>query len=268
MNILSWNVNGIRAIHRKDILQNLFLKGFSGEDVLSELPIDIIGLQETKANYVELAKEFFPEGYNTYHNSATERKGYSGTVVFVSKHIKVSTVDIDVTYETLRTEGRLVCLECPDFIIINGYFPNGGGKPERLAYKLRFYDEFTDFLLHLKRKYNKDIVFFGDLNIAHRAIDLARPKENANHVGFLPEEREKLDILQNNGFYDLYREKYPETVAYTWWDMKTRSRERDIGWRIDAFYASKGVLSEDYDITILKDATGSDHCPLLLSIKE
>lgn len=268
MNILSWNVNGIRAIHRKEVLNTVFSTGFGSLDCLGDKHIDIIGFQETKATYSELAKEFFPEGYEVYHNSATERKGYSGTAIFVSKYIKAKPVDIDVTYETLRTEGRLVCIETEDCVLVNGYFPNGGGKPERLVYKLKFYDEFTKFVLHLKQKYKKEVVFFGDLNIAHEAIDLARPKQNEGNVGFLPEERQKLDVLIEKGFHDLYRQKYPETVAYTWWDMKTRSREKDIGWRIDAFYGTKGVLDSKYDIYILKDTIGSDHCPVLLCLPE
>lgn len=268
MNILSWNVNGIRAIHRKEVLNTIFKAGFGSLDHLSDKHIDIVGLQETKATYSELAKEFFPEGYVTYHNSATERKGYSGTVVFASKAIFSKQIELDVTYETLNTEGRLVCVETDEHILINGYFPNGGGKPERLTYKLRFYDQFTELVLHMKRKYKKEVIFFGDLNIAHEAIDLARPKENEKNVGFLPEERAKLDVLIEKGFSDLYRVKYPDKVAYTWWDMKTRSRDRDIGWRIDGFYGSKGILDTDYDVYILKDTIGSDHCPVLLSLPE
>lgn len=268
MNILSWNVNGIRAIHRKEVLNSLFSIGFGELDHLSDKHIDIIGLQETKATYIELAKEFFPEGYTIYHNSANERKGYSGTVMFVSDDIKSALIDIDVTYETLHTEGRLICIETEKYVLINGYFPNGGGKPERLTYKLKFYDQFTDFLLHLKQKYKKEIIFFGDFNIAHEAIDLARPKQNEGNVGFLPEERKKLDIIIEKGFYDLYRQKYPDKVAYTWWDMKTRSREKDVGWRIDGFYGTQGVLDTNHDVYILKDTIGSDHCPVLLSFKE
>ncbi len=267
MNILSWNVNGIRSIHRKDVLNTLFSKGFGAITHLSDKHIDIIGLQETKATYIELGEDFFPEGYVVYHNSATERKGYSGTVVFASKALFSKQIAIDVTYETLTTEGRLVCIETDKYILINGYFPNGGGKPERLAYKLKFYDQFTELLLSLKKKYKKEIIFFGDLNIAHEAIDLARPKQNEDHVGFLPEERQKLDALISKGFYDLYRQKHPDVVAYTWWDMKTRSRDRDIGWRIDGFYATKAVLDSDYDVFILKDTIGSDHCPILLALE-
>ncbi|MEN9604590.1 MAG: exodeoxyribonuclease [Candidatus Parcubacteria bacterium] len=268
MNILSWNVNGIRSIQRKEVLNTLFLKGFGDVLHLSDKHIDIIGLQETKATYTELATGFFPEGYVVYHNSATERKGYSGTAVFVSKSLFSKRINLSVTYETLNTEGRLVCVETDKYVLINGYFPNGGGKPERLIYKLRFYDQFVDLLMSLKKKYKKEIVFFGDLNIAHKEIDLARPKENEKHVGFLPEERKKLDLLINRGFYDLYREKYPTSVAYTWWDMKTRSRDRDIGWRIDAFYGTRGVSDSKYDVLILKDILGSDHCPIVLALED
>lgn len=268
MNILSWNVNGIRSINRKELFQSLFAHNFGDLVDLKDKHIDIIGLQETKATYIELDPGFFPEGYTVYHNSATERKGYSGTAVFVSNNISAKPLDISVTYETLRTEGRMVVLELDSYILINCYFPNGGGKPERLEYKLKFYQQFTDLCSHLIKKYKKELIFFGDLNIAHMPIDLARPKENEKHVGFLPIEREKLDFLQNKGFYDLFRVKYPETVAYTWWDMKTRSRERDIGWRIDAFYGTKGVLDKKYNVFILKDNIGSDHCPLVLTLED
>lgn len=268
MNILSWNVNGIRSIHRKNLFEGIFSEGFGSLAILKGKFIDIIGLQETKASYCDLDSVFFPEKYSVYHNSATEKKGYSGTVIFVLKSIESKQISIPVTYETLRTEGRLVCVEVGDHIIINGYFPNGGGKPERLDYKLRFYDEFIRFCSELLRMYKKKIVFFGDLNIGHHPIDLARPKENEKNVGFLPVERERLDILHKNGFFDLFRFKYPDRVAYTWWDMKTRARERNVGWRIDSFYGTKLVSDETNDVFILDNMYGSDHCPILLSIKD
>lgn len=266
MNILSWNVNGIRSIQRKDLFQGLFQPGFGEFYGLEGKKLDIIGLQETKAVYSELDNLFFPEGYNVYHNSATEKKGYSGTVLLVSKDIDSKPVPVDVTYETLNTEGRVVAIELAEFILINCYFPNGGGKPERLEYKLKFYEEFRRFCKDLSLKYKKSVIFLGDLNIAHEPIDLARPKENEKHVGFLPIERQMLDTVLKDGFLDIYREKYPDKVAYTWWDMKTRSRDRDIGWRIDAFYVQKGLEGKIEDVFILKEVKGSDHCPVLLVV--
>ncbi len=270
MYILSWNVNGIRAINRKELLKPLFEKGIvlpdNEKSVQKNVKIDILGFQETKATYGELSAEFFPEGYAVYHNSATERKGYSGTAIFVANHIKSNLIDVDVTYETLNTEGRMICVEIDEYVLINCYFPNGGGADTRLAYKLKFYDEFTSFCTKIQKKTGKKLLFWGDLNIAHKEIDLARPKENEKHVGFLPEERLKLDVLHETGFIDLFRLKYPETVKYTWWDMKTRSRDRNIGWRIDSFYGSESVSRDMYDIYILDDIQGSDHCPVVLKI--
>ena len=267
MKILSWNVNGIRALHKKGLLKPLFEAGIQLEEGSNPTKLDIIGFQETKATYLELSGDFFPEGYTVYHNSAKERKGYSGTVLFVSNEIKSDLIEIDVSYETLRTEGRMVCIELDSLLLINCYFPNGGGEKHRLEYKLRFYDEFTRFCSHITKKLGKNIVFFGDLNIAHTPVDLARPKENEKNVGFLPEEREKLNVLHEKGFVDMFRVKHPETVKYTWWDMKTRSRDRNIGWRIDSFYSSSVIDPSKYRVDILEYMFGSDHCPVLLTIK-
>ncbi len=264
MYILSWNVNGIRALNRKELLKPLFEKGISMLE--TSVKIDILGFQETKATYMDLSGDFFPEGYTIYHNSAKEKKGYSGTAIFVANHIKSSLVDVNVTYETLNTEGRMVCVEIDEYVLINCYFPNGGGVEARLAYKLKFYDEFTSFCREIHKKTGKEIIFWGDLNIAHNPIDLARPKENEKNIGFLPEERAKLDVLHETGFVDLFRLKYPETVKYTWWDMKTRSRDRNIGWRIDSFYGSKTISKDKYDIYILDQIQGSDHCPVILKL--
>lgn len=269
MNILSWNVNGIRAFNRKGLLKPLFLEGILVPSEEKPVKLDIIGFQETKATYLELSGDFFPEGYTIYHNSAKERKGYSGTVLFVSNSINSKLYPINVSYETLLTEGRVLCVELDDFILINCYFPNGGGKDHRLDYKLRFYDEFTGFCKDVTRETGKELIFFGDLNIAHTQIDLARPKENENKIGFLPEEREKLDVLNKDGFLDMFRVKHPEVVQYTWWDMKTRSRERNVGWRIDSFYSSQGLLDKkQYKIKILDTTQGSDHCPVFLSLED
>lgn len=267
MNILSWNVNGIRALDRKGLLKPLFYNGIELSPGKKPVKLDIIGFQETKATYSDLPGDFFPEGYTIYHNSAKERKGYSGTVLFVSNDIKSKVYPLSVSYETLNTEGRMICVELEDFVIINCYFPNGGGEKHRLEYKLRFYDQFTRFCLDVTRETQKEIMFLGDLNIARSPIDLARPKENENKVGFLPEERKKLDILHENGFVDMFRMKHPNTFQYTWWDMKTRSRERNVGWRIDSFYVSEGFLDKNtYKIKILDDIQGSDHCPVFIDL--
>lgn len=269
MNIISWNVNGIRANHKKDIFSHIFTNpkkvGFPIDS------IDVIALQETKATYYELGPVFSPKGYNTHYKSASERKGYSGVVIFVKdgiEHKVLSDTSKElVSFETLKTEGRLICLEFNDFFFINCYFPNGGGKPERLDYKIKFYLEFIAFCKKLEKLHTKHIVFCGDLNIAHNEIDLARPKQNEKTVGFLRKERDLLDILHKEGFIDVFRSKYPETVTYSWWDMKTRSRDRNIGWRIDGFYTSQSFMRNIVNTEILNNIQGSDHCPVLLSTK-
>lgn len=269
MNIVTWNVNGVRANQKKDIFPYIFkypqYLSFPVET------IDVVAVQETKATYMELGPEFNPEGYITHHNSATERKGYSGVAVYVKKGIEhtvlVQNAPEFVSFETLKTEGRLLCLEFNDFFLINCYFPNGGGKPERLEYKIRFYLDFIRFCKNLVMLHKKHIVFCGDFNIAHNEIDLARPKENEKHVGFLRQERDLLDALHKEGFIDVFRNKYPDTVAYSWWDMKTRARDRNIGWRIDGFYVDTSFMGNIKDIQVLSNIVGSDHCPVLLSLK-
>lgn len=270
MNIITWNVNGVRANHKKDIFPHIFNNpkkvGFSLDK------LDIVALQETKATYAELGPVFSPAGYITHYNSATERKGYSGVSIYVREDIEHKVLALSapefVSFETLKTEGRLLCLEFKDFFFINCYFPNGGGKPERLDYKIQFYLDFIEFCKKLQMLHTKHVVFCGDLNIAHNEIDLARPKQNENTVGFLRKERDLLDMLHNEGFIDVFRLLYPETVTYSWWDMKTRSRDRNIGWRIDGFYTDMGFMRNIQDTQILGEVIGSDHCPVLLALKQ
>lgn len=268
MNILSWNVNGIRSNLKKGILPTLFNSPETLDKSIKSL--DIVAIQETKAQFGELGNDFMFDGFNTYHNSANEKKGYSGTVIYIRKSIKAVQIDIskvdNVSFETLSTEGRVVCVELPDFILINCYFPNGGGKPERLVYKLKFYEEFTVLCSKLSKVYKKPVVFCGDMNIAHNEIDLARPKQNENNIGFLPIEREQLGKLFDSGYVDVYRHLNPEKIEYTWWDMKTRSRDRNVGWRIDGFYVDKGFIRNIKRNIILGDVVGSDHCPVLLEL--
>lgn len=269
MNILTWNVNGIRANLRKGVLPILLNSPEKLDKRLKSL--DIIAFQETKATFGELGEDFVSNTFDIYHNSATERKGYSGTAVYVKKGISSKQIDIKtlkgVSSETLLTEGRLLCVEFDGFILINCYFPNGGGKPERLVYKLKFYEQFGKMCRKLSDIYKKPVVFCGDFNIAHREIDLARPKQNENHIGFLPIERKQLDILHDLDYVDIYRKIYPDKVEYSWWDMKSRSRDTNVGWRIDGFYTETSFMRNIVDITILGNVLGSDHCPVLLQIK-
>ena len=169
--------------------------------------------------------------------------------------------------ETLDNEGRLIAAYYKDFVLVNVYFPNGGGGPVRLQYKLDFYAEFLRFVNKLVKSGHK-VVFCGDINTAHTEIDLARPKENEEHTGFLPIERAWLDEVVKSGFVDVFRHFYPAAIGvYTYWDMKTFARERNVGWRIDYFFVSPEMLPRVKKITILDSVLGSDHCPLLLELK-
>ena len=246
--ILSWNVNGIRAVEKR---------GFLGW-VFQEKP-DILAVQETKAHPDQLSDELRdPQGYHSYWNYP-EKKGYSGVVVLSREE------PLDVGYgfgkEKYDEEGRTLILEYPEFILLNIYFPNGKQSQERLAFKLGFYGEFLEFLNKLKAR-KKTIIACGDLNTAHKEIDLARPKENSKVSGFLPEERKWMDRFVEWGLVDTFREFHSEPDQYTWWDMKSRARERNIGWRIDYFLVDRGSVPKVKDAFILSHVYGSDHCPI------
>ena len=164
-------------------------------------------------------------------------------------------------------EGRLLVLYYPEFVLLNCYFPNGGGGPERLRFKLEFYDNFLKFIEKLRKKGHK-VVVCGDVNTAHEEVDLARPKENENNTGFLPEERAWIDELVYHGYIDIFRHLHPHTrEAYTYWDMKTSARARNVGWRIDYFFISSDLLKSVKHATIMTDFNGSDHCPVVLELK-
>jgi len=228
---------------------------------------DILCLQETKALPEQLPAEISaPNGYHSYFHSPTTKKGYSGVAIYSKeKPIKVSR---DIGIKRLDQEGRLIMAEYPDFTLINIYFPNGGGTPEKLTYKLDFYDAFLEFINKLHEK-QPNIIFCGDVNVAHETIDLARPKENEKHVGFLPIERAWVDKVVANGWVDIFRHFYPDRKdAYTYWDMKTFARERNVGWRIDYFFSSPEMLKKIKSIEILDKILGSDHCPVKLVLKD
>ncbi len=255
MKIISWNVNGLRAIVRKENWQWL----------LDESP-DIFCLQETKSHPEQLTEEVRnPPGYHSYFDHSKTRKGYSGTAIY--SKIKPEKIEYEVGIPELDQEGRLILAHFKDFVLLNVYFPNGGGGPERLKFKFDFYDAFLTLIEKL-RKQGKSVIFCGDVNTAHEAIDLARPKENEENTGFLPEEREWIDTVINHGYVDVFRYKNPtKTGAYTYWDMKTAARERNVGWRIDYFFVSPDLLPRIKKIDILSDVYGSDHCPVVLEIK-
>lgn len=254
MRIISWNVNGLRAIHKKDSFNWL----------IKESP-EIFCFQEVKAIPDQLPDEVRnPKGYFSYFNSPDAKKGYSGVALYTKKE------PINIIYgmknEISDPEGRIVGGEFKDFFLLNVYFPNGGGGPERLAYKLKFYDEFLSFIDKLRKK--KPVIFCGDVNTAHKEVDLARPKENEKNTGFLPEERAWISKVISSGYVDTFRELHPIDIgAYTYWDMKTYARDRNVGWRIDYFFVSNELLTKVQNSLILSDIFGSDHCPITLELK-
>jgi len=253
--IISWNVNGLRAIERKGFWEK-FLK----------IDADIYCLQETKANPDQLSDNArTPAGYHSYFSWPTEKKGYSGVAIYTKE--KPIEVGAGIGMDGNDDEGRVITARFSDFILVNCYFPNGGGGPERLAYKLKFYDEFLTYIESLKKKYKK-VIFCGDVNTAHYPIDLARPKENEENTGFLPEERAWLDEVVDSGWVDVFRNFFPNKKdAYSYWDMKTRARDRNVGWRIDYFFASAPMVTGISSIEILTNFLGSDHAPIEMNLK-
>ncbi|MEM4248392.1 MAG: exodeoxyribonuclease III, partial [Candidatus Nanoarchaeia archaeon] len=229
MKIISWNVNGIRAVLKKGFLEWL----------ASESP-DMLCLQETKVSEEQLPNELRNvPGYNTYWCSG-ERKGYSGTALF-SKEPPISIkygFELDKRFDA---EGRIIIAEYPSFTLLNIYFPNGQKDDERLKYKLDFYDATLEYCEALKKK-GKELIICGDYNTAHNEIDLARPKENENVSGFLRIERDWMDKWENHGYIDTFRVLYPKTEgAYTWWSLRTAARKRNVGWRLDYFYVTPKI---------------------------
>ncbi|MCR4330487.1 MAG: exodeoxyribonuclease III [Patescibacteria group bacterium] len=256
MKIISWNVNGLRAIHRKD--------GFL--DFLKKEKPDMLCLQETKASEEQLPDELRSiAGYYAYFASSKVKKGYSGVAIYTKE--KPTKVEYGLGIKKFDDEGRTLVVHFKNFVLLNVYFPNGGGGPDRLQYKLDFYDAFLAYIEKLRKK-EKKIIFCGDVNTAHEAIDLARPKENEKNTGFLPEERAWIDEVIAQGFVDVFRHFYPDkTGAYTYWDMKTRARDRNVGWRIDYFFVSNILSTKITAIKILSEVYGSDHCPVTMEIK-
>ncbi len=246
--ILSWNVNGLRAVHKKGFL-----------DWFGKVNPDILCIQETKAHEEQLPDELKNiSGYNSYFCSG-ERKGYSGVALYTKeKPISIKKSFGDAKFDN---EGRILIAEYPGFYLFNIYFPNGKASPERLKFKMEFYDAFLDYANKLKKKGNK-IIVCGDVNTAHKEIDIARPKENSTVSGFLPEERAWIDRFIEKGYIDTFRIFNQEPNNYTWWDMVTRARERNVGWRIDYFFVSENTKDEIKDAFILPDVMGSDHCPI------
>jgi len=254
MRVVSWNVNGLRAVARKELFQPM----------LAELKPDILLLQETKAYPDQLpdAVRTVP-GYHSFFDTHDTKRGYSGTAVYTKKEPIEVTHGIGVP--RFDNEGRMITVLYDDIIVSNIYFPNGGQGPERLAYKLDFYEAFLEYIEKLRTK--NPVVWGGDVNTAHEEIDLARPKENEQHTGFLPEERAWLDEVEALGWIDTFRHRHPGKIgAYTYWDMKTRARERNVGWRIDYLFISADLLPKLKTASIHSHILGSDHCPVSVDL--
>ena len=252
--IISWNTNGLRATAKQGHLTPLF----------RDYDPDILCLQETKATSDQLpvdVREVF--GYESYFAWPDIKKGYSGVGIYTKE--KPLSIAYGMGSPAFDTEGRMITCEYKTFYVITCYFPNGGGGPERLAYKLAFYEQFLRYIEQLKQK--KSVVFCGDVNTAHNEIDLARPKENAENTGFLPIERAWMDNLVAQGWVDVFRSLHPNTKdVYTYWDMKTGARGRNVGWRIDYFFTSADIYKKVVTFDTLTEYYGSDHCPILLDI--
>ena len=249
MKLISWNVNGLRAVYKK---------GFS--EVFDALDADIFCLQETKMQEGQLELEL--PGYIQFWCSA-ERKGYSGTAVFTKK--EPLSVSYNLGIEEHDQEGRVITLEFEDFYFVCVYTPNSGSELKRLDYRMDWDDAFRAYVGELDEK--KPVVVCGDLNVAHNEIDLRNPETNRRSAGFTDEEREKFTMLLDSGFSDSFRLLYPDTVKYSWWSYRTRARERDAGWRIDYFLVSDRIKDKIEDALILNEIEGSDHCPVGLILK-
>lgn len=250
--ILSWNVNGIRAVHKKDFL--IWLKNASP---------DILCVQETKAKTDQLVPELLkPEGYHVFWNSA-EKPGYSGVAIF-SKAQPLSVMN-GFGLASFDSEGRVIEADFGAFVLLNIYFPNGGIGPHRLKFKLDFYKASLNHFKKLVKK-GKRVVVSGDYNTAHKPIDLKNPAENLNTSGFMPIERVWLDRLVAAGFIDTFREFNNEPGQYSWWDMRTAARQRNAGWRIDYHFISEALRPALKDAFIRPEVTGSDHCPVGITL--
>ncbi len=247
--MISWNVNGIRAVYRKGLVDFLLKDG-----------ADIICLQETKATIDQLPSELRElPGYHASFVSPEERKGYSGVCIY--SRLKPKKVVPGLGKPRFDAEGRALAAYFDDFVLYNVYFPNGKASPERLRFKMEFYDEFLQVAKGAVDAGNH-VVVCGDVNTAHKEIDLARPKENRKVSGFLPQERQWIDRFLDSGFVDTFRLFDPSPERYTWWDMKTGARERNVGWRIDYFFVDRGLRDRCRNAFIMPEVQGSDHCPI------
>ena len=249
MKLISWNVNGLRAVMNKNFME-----------VFRTLDADCFCLQETKLQEGQI--DFDPEGYYSYWNYA-DTKGYSGTAIFTK--VKPISVTRGMGIDEHDHEGRVLTLEFKDFYLTDVYVPNSQDELKRLDYRMRWEDDFRNYQKELEK--TKPVVFCGDLNVAHQEIDIKNPKTNHRNAGFTDEERGKMTELLESGFVDTFRYLYPETVTYSWWSYRFKARERNTGWRIDYFICSESLKDKIRDAKIHTDIMGSDHCPVELDLE-
>lgn len=248
MNIVTWNVNGLRSVMKK---------GF--EDFFNLVDADIFAIQETKMK--EIQKEFNFEGYHEFWNEA-DKAGYSGTLIY--SKVKPIHVVYGINGDLYNDEGRVITLEFDRFYLIDAYVPNSKRDLSRIPYRETFEDEMRKYLMQLNQ--NKPVVYTGDLNVAHQEIDIRYPKQNERNAGFTIEERTKMTALLECGFIDSFRTLYPEKVQYTWWSYMFNSRENNNGWRIDYFIVSESLKERIKDVQIHDQVMGSDHCPVQITL--
>lgn len=250
MKLVSWNVNGLRACMQKGFM-----------DIFNEMDADIFCIQETKLQKGQIDLDL--PGYYQYWNYA-EKKGYSGTAVFTKT--EPLTVTNGIGIEEHDREGRVITAEYDDFYLVTVYAPNSQSELKRLSYRMEWEDAFLAYLKRLEE--HKPVIFCGDLNVAHKEIDLKNPKTNRKNAGFTDEEREKFTAIVREGFIDTYRHFYPsEEGVYSWWSYRFRAREKNAGWRIDYFCASKELSDRLLDAKIHMEIMGSDHCPVELDLE-
>lgn len=257
LKLISWNVNGLRAIMKKGFL-----------DTFADINADILAIQETKLQAHQRTEDMTAiNGYKSYWSDAVVKKGYSGVGVY--SRLSPRSVKTGIGVDRYDHEGRILELDVGDFIFFNVYFPNGQMSQERLDYKLDFYADFFAYTDKLKAD-GRSIIISGDYNTAHNEIDLKNAKANQNRSGFLEIERDWLDRIVDHGYVDTFRHFYPETVKYSWWTYRFKARERNAGWRIDYFFVSRDIIDKGWVVKpfIDNDVYGSDHCPvgLILSI--
>ena len=258
MEILSWNVNGLRAVEKKGNLK----------EVLEKYSPSLFFIQEIKGQeekFSSINKKY--PGYKKIYHPA-EKPGYAGVALWIKEgDFPEGSYQVEKGFPGwIDYEGRVLQFFWKDWVFLGVYVPNGGKSKEAFEEKLLFLEKFLEYLLSLRKK-KKKVLFCGDMNIAHQEIDLARPKENQNSIGFLPVEREWISTYIKKGFVDLFRHFYPDRVSYTWWHLKTRARERNVGWRIDYFFIDKKHLSYVKEVEHLEEIFGSDHCPIWLKIE-